>query len=269
MDVISEGPRRLEPVLELGGGGGEFVDLDTAGEGEAVPCRVDAAGEIRIAEVVGEAEELALGGGVFQAGGAEMPEVGHGGLDGLAPKKSGGAGPETGGLGIVDVDEVAGRRIPPGAGAHVRCQGKGRKNRCTPLTGQIAAVLRVWLAERGGGSADALFPNHRGSRLSRDAVEGLLAKYTTVARWPCLTLRSKHISPHVLRHTSAMQLLEAGVDTSVIALWLGHASPKTTQIYLHADMAIKERALARTAPPSTRPGRYRPRDPLLAFLEAL
>ena len=108
--MIREGPHGLEPALKLGGGGGEFVDLDVAGAGEAVPRGVDAAGEVRIAEEVGEAEELALGGGVLQAGGAEPPEVGHGGLDGLAAEEGGGAGPETGRLRIVDVDEVAGRR---------------------------------------------------------------------------------------------------------------------------------------------------------------
>lgn len=157
-----------------------------------------------------------------------------------------------------------------GVGAHVRCQGKGRKDRCTPLTTQTVAVLRVWLAEiRGGSTTDPVFPSRRGTPLSRDAVEGLLAKYTAVAVRRCPSLRAKQLSPHVLRHTSAMQLLQAGVDTSVIALWLGHESAKTTHIYLHADMAMKERALARTAPPSTRPGRYRPPDPLLAFLEAL
>jgi integrase/recombinase XerD len=156
-----------------------------------------------------------------------------------------------------------------GVGAHVRCQGKGRKDRCTPLTAQTVAVLRVWLSERQGGDRDPLFPSRRGSRLSSDAVARLLAKYSAAAARGCPSLRGKRVSPHVLRHTSAMQLLKAGIDTTVIALWLGHESAQTTQIYLHADMAIKERALARTVPPATRPGRYRPPDRLLAFLEAL
>jgi integrase/recombinase XerD len=137
------------------------------------------------------------------------------------------------------------------------------------LTAQTVAVLRTWLRERQGGDRDPLFPSRRGSRLSSDAVARLLAKYSIAAVRGCPSLRGKRVSPHVLRHTTAMQLLKAGIDTTVIALWLGHESAQTTQIYLHADMAIKERALARTVPPATSPGRYRPPDRLLAFLEAL
>ena len=154
-------------------------------------------------------------------------------------------------------------------GPHLRCHGKGRKQRVTPLTPQTAAVLRVWQHERAGNPDDPLFPNSRGGRLSRDAVAWLLAKHVATARHACASLTSKTISPHVLRHTAAMRLLHAGVDITVIALWLGHESTQTTQIYLHADLALKERALARTAPPNTTPGRYRPRDQLLAFLESL
>jgi integrase/recombinase XerD len=155
------------------------------------------------------------------------------------------------------------------AGAHLRCQGKGRKERCTPLTAATAAVLRVWLQERQGQATDPLFPTSRGGPLSRDAVERLLAKYAARAEHACPSLHGKRLSPHVLRHTSAMQLLHAGVDTSVIALWLGHETIRTTQIYLHADLRLKERALARTTPPHLAPGRYRPPDSLLAFLESL
>jgi len=154
-------------------------------------------------------------------------------------------------------------------GAHLRCQGKGRKERQTPLTPATAAVLRVWLQERQGQATDPLFPTSRGGPLSRDAVERLLAKYAARAEHACPSLHAKRLSPHVLRHTSAMQLLHAGVDTSVIALWLGHETIRTTQIYLHADLRLKERALARTAPPHLAPGRYRPPDSLLAFLESL
>ena len=154
-------------------------------------------------------------------------------------------------------------------GPHVSCRGKGRKNRITPLIAGTVATLRVWLAERGGGPTDPLFPTLRGRARSRDAVEHRLAKYATSAANRCPSLRTKRISAHVLRHTAAMQLLQADVDTSVIALWLGHEHVETTQIYLHADLSLKERALARTQPPATEPGRYRPSDSLLAFLESL
>ncbi len=156
-----------------------------------------------------------------------------------------------------------------GTGAHVSCRGKGRKERVTPLTGSTLATLRSWLAERDGDAADPLFPTRQGRRLSRDALERRLAKYLLIAAGSTPTLRDKKVTLHVLRHTAAMRLLHAGVDTSVIALWLGHESIDTTQIYLHADLALKERALARTTPPHSTPGRYRPPDATLAFLEAL
>lgn len=156
-----------------------------------------------------------------------------------------------------------------GTGAHVSCHGKGRKDRITPLTGGTVATLRVWLAERAGDTADPLFPSRRGARLSRDALEHRLATHVAGAARSCPTLANKRITLHVLRHTAAMRLLRAGVDTSVIALWLGHESVQTTQIYLHADMAMKERALARTTPLNSVPGRYRPKDAMLAFLESL
>jgi integrase/recombinase XerD len=156
-----------------------------------------------------------------------------------------------------------------GHGPHVSCRGKGRKDRITPLIAGTVATLRVWLAERRGGPTDPLFPTRRGRALSRDAVEHRLAKYATSAANRCPSLRTKRISAHVLRHTAAMQLLQADVDTSVIALWLGHESVETTQIYLHADLRLKGQALARTRPPATKPGRFRPSDSLLAFLEGL
>jgi site-specific recombinase XerD len=156
-----------------------------------------------------------------------------------------------------------------GRGAHVRCSGKGRKERCTPLRSQSVAVLRAWLKRHDRGASTPLFPTRSGTSLSRDAVERLVAKYATRAAESCISLRGKVVSPHVLRHTSAMQLLHGGVDRSTIALWLGHESVETTQMYLHADLSIKERALARTAPPRTGARRYRPPDALLAFLEGL
>ncbi len=156
-----------------------------------------------------------------------------------------------------------------GAGAHIRCQGKGRKQRTTPLTRHTVHVLRTWLRERGGAATDPVFPTVRGQALSADAVQWLLAKYTEAAALCCPSLRGKKVSPHVLRHTCAMNLLQSGVDPTVIALWLGHESVQTTQVYLHADLTIKEKALARIAPPNTPPGRYHAPDKLLAFLEAL
>lgn len=155
------------------------------------------------------------------------------------------------------------------AGAHVRCRGKGRKERCTPLTRTTASVLRAWLAEHQGAPLHPAFPSRRATRLSRDAVERLVTKYATAAAANCASLRAKRVTPHVLRHTTAVSLLRAGNDRAVIALWLGHESIETTQIYLDADLSMKERALARTAPLRASPGRYRPDDSLLAFLTAL
>ena len=129
--------------------------------------------------------------------------------------------------------------------------------------------MRVWLAERGGGPLDPVFPGPRGAALTRDAVRHLITRHSAKAAGACASLAAKRVSPHVLRHTAAMRLLESGTDTAVTALWLGHESPRTTQIYLHAHLALKERALARITPPNTTPGRYRPSDELLAFLDGL
>jgi integrase/recombinase XerD len=156
-----------------------------------------------------------------------------------------------------------------GTGAHVSCLGKGRKQRITPLTAGTATILQAWLAEHPGLPADPLFLTRRGTPLSRDALERRVAKHTTTAAVSCPTLREKKISPHVLRHSAAMRLLNAGVDTTVIALWLGHENTTTVQIYIHADLALKEQALARTAPQDTPPGRYQPPDAVLAFLDGL
>jgi integrase/recombinase XerD len=156
-----------------------------------------------------------------------------------------------------------------GGGPHVSCLGKGRKQRITPLTRSTLAVLRAWLAERAGRAEEPLFPTRVGGTLSRDGLERRLAKHVASAGLACPSLREKKVTAHVLRHTAAMRLLQAEVDTSVIALWLGHEQIETTQIYLHANLAIKEQALARTTPASAKPGRYRPPDAVLAFLEAL
>lgn len=156
-----------------------------------------------------------------------------------------------------------------GTGAHIRVVGKGRKERATPLTKQTAAVLRAWLREIPDGDDVILFPSARGDRLSADGMQYLLSKHVATARKACPSLQQKRVTPHVLRHTTAMELLQAGVDRAVIALWLGHESVETTQIYLDANLALKEQALAKTTPPEGKPGRYRPDDQLLAFLKTL
>ena len=156
-----------------------------------------------------------------------------------------------------------------GTGAHVSCLGKGRRQRVTPLTAGTAKLLKAWMDERAGLDADPLFPTRRGAQLSRDGLERRLAKYAGIAANPCPSLAKKRISPHVMRHSAAMRLVSAGVDIATVALWLGHQNVATTQIYLHADLALKERALARTTPKNVKPGRYRPPDKLLRFLEGL
>lgn len=156
-----------------------------------------------------------------------------------------------------------------GIGASVRCQGKGRKQRAVPLSVPAAAVLRSWQRERAGGPADPLFPTRTGRRLSRDAIALRVSTHAATAAQQCPSLLGKNVHPHVLRHSCAMSLLQAGVDTSVIALWLGHAGVRSTDAYVHADISIKEKALALTTPAKARPGRYRPSDKVLAFLESL
>jgi site-specific recombinase XerD len=156
-----------------------------------------------------------------------------------------------------------------GIGANVRCEGKGRKQRAVPLTAAVAALLQVWLSERAGRPNDPLFSTRTGRRLSRDAVALRVSTHTATAAESCPSLSGKRIHPHVMRHSCAMQLLQAGVDTSVIALWLGHAGVRSTDAYVHADISIKEKALALTTPTTARPGRYRPPDKILAFLESL
>jgi site-specific recombinase XerD len=173
------------------------------------------------------------------------------------------------GLRISELTGLTRADVHLGAGAHVACHGKGRKDRITPLTRGTVAVLRDWLGEHPADPGAPLFLTRRGSPLSRDAIEHRLAHYTELAADRCPSLNGKTITAHVLRHTTAMRLLHAGIDTSVIALWLGHVSVETTQIYLHADLELKEQALARTRPPNGRTGRYQPPDRLLAWLKAL
>jgi site-specific recombinase XerD len=170
------------------------------------------------------------------------------------------------GLRLTELTALKIQDVHLGGGAHVRCLGKGRKDRCTPLSQQTVAVLRNWLREHGGMPGDPLFPTRRGCSLSPDAVESLVAEHARTAARNCPSLRGKRVTPHVLRHTNAMQLLRAGVDTATIALWLGHERVQTTDIYLHADMALKEKALARLTPLSAKVGRYRAPDALMRFL---
>ncbi len=174
------------------------------------------------------------------------------------------------GLRVSELTGLTCSAVQLGTGAHVRCHGKGRKERITPLRREARAVLQAWLDERGGAAGDALFSGPKGGRLSRDAIRRLVERHVAAAASICPSLAAKDISPHTLRHSCAMKLLRHGVDTATIALWLGHEDIRTTfGVYLHADLGLKERALARTAPPRTRPGRYRPTDALLAFLEDL
>ncbi len=156
-----------------------------------------------------------------------------------------------------------------GAGAHVRVIGKGRKERCIPLAKPTRTVLQTWLTEPPRGNGDVLFPSTRGQRLSVHGVQYLLNKHRLVAGKVCGSLLEKRVTVHCLRHTMAMELLQSGVDRSVIALWLGHESVETTQIYLEATLAMKEQALAKTTPPQGKLGRYQPGDELLNFLNSL
>jgi integrase/recombinase XerD len=173
------------------------------------------------------------------------------------------------GLRLSEITSLGREDVVFGTGSHVRCEGKGRKERCTPLTRQTVAVLKAWLKEPARGDSGVLFPTVHGRRLSPDAVQYLLNKYTATARHKCPTLKHKRVTPHVLRHSVAMELLQGGVDPSVIALWLGHDSVATTQIYLHAHLALKEAALAKIAPLKGKVRRFQADDQLLDFLRNL
>jgi site-specific recombinase XerD len=173
------------------------------------------------------------------------------------------------GLRNSEITSLRSEDVEFGTGAHIRCLGKGRKMRCTPLRPDVSIVLKKWLSERGGDPQDPVFPSSRNTRLSADALQRLVALHAAAARQTCPSLSRKTVTPHTLRHTAAMNLLRHGVDLSVIALWLGHESTETTQIYLHADMRLKEQALAHTTACGLVPNRYFPSDPLLTFLESL
>jgi len=173
------------------------------------------------------------------------------------------------GLRVSEIIDLKCKDVVLGTGAHVRCKGKGRKERCTPLRKDAAKVMGAWLREREGYENEPVFISNRGSQLSRDAVERLVRKHTATASKQCGSLAKKKVTPHVLRHSAAMELLQNGVDRTVIALWLGHESVETTHIYIHADTQMKEKAMAHTTSIDAASVRFQPNDELLAFLEAL
>lgn len=173
------------------------------------------------------------------------------------------------GLRVAELTGLRRNDLELSTGPHVRCLGKGRKQRSTPLTSGTVATLREWLKAHDAPPGSPLFPSRHGTALSSDAVEWLVGKYAAAAVSLCPSLASRRVTPHVLRHSAAMFLREAGVDISVIALWLGHESIASTQIYMHADLAVKQRALDRTTPLEATPNRYRPPDSLLAYLDTL
>ena len=172
------------------------------------------------------------------------------------------------GLRVSELTSLKVKDIHLGSGPHVRCHGKGRKHRATPLRIDTVNVLQAWITELGTAEERPLFPSNRGGPLSRDAVEHIVAKHSFTASANCPTLGKKRTTPHCLRHSAAMTLLHQGVGCTVIALWLGHESVETTQTYLHADLRIKQQAMEKTRPVGVEPGRFRPADNLLAFLEA-
>jgi integrase/recombinase XerD len=173
------------------------------------------------------------------------------------------------GLRISEVSHLTTATIHPGISPYIECEGKGRKHRATPISAKTRDQMRVYLAERSSRPGTALFPGPHGNALSRDAIEHRLAIHIRTAAEACPSLRTKHVTMHTLRHTTAMNLLHAGVDLTVIALWLGHEQTSTTDIYLHADMQTKKDALERTRPPAVAPGIYKPKPDILTWLEAL
>ena len=173
------------------------------------------------------------------------------------------------GLRLSELTGLTRADVQCGAGAHVHVLGKGRKERCTPMTKQTTAVMQAWLTEPTQGNSPIVFPNRQGGRMSSDGMQYLMAKHVDTARQHCPSLENKKVSPHVLRHTSAMELLQAGVDITVIALWLGHESIETTHVYLEADLEMKRKLIEKTTAHDGTPSVYKPPDALLAFLKAL
>ena len=174
------------------------------------------------------------------------------------------------GLRVSELTALTRSSVHLGTGAHVRCRGKGRKERVTPLRRDARAVLKAWLAEHDAPDSAPLFPGPAGRPLTRDAIRRIIDRHVAAAAGRCPSIGAKTITPHTLRHTCAMTLLRHGIDTATIALILGHEDIRTTySAYLHADLTLKEQAIARTNPPGVTARRYRPPDKLLAYLESL
>lgn len=173
------------------------------------------------------------------------------------------------GLRVSELSRLCWQDITLGTGAHVCCQGKGRKERCTPLRQDAITALRAWQREQQSRPEEPVFPSTRGGPLGRDGVAYLLTKHVATAQQHCPSLQGKRVTPHVLRHSAAMALLHSGVDSAVIAMWLGHETMDTIQMYLHASLELKQKALDKTTPVNGQPGRYQPDDDLLAFLKNL
>ncbi len=172
------------------------------------------------------------------------------------------------GLRLSELVQLEHRNVALGSSSYIRVIGKGRKERVTPLTKQTAKILKKWMDESSSGDP-ILFPNARGNRLSADGVQYILRKHVASASKTCQSLKDKRVTPHMMRHSCAMELLLSGIDRSMIALWLGHESVETTQIYLHANLALKESILAKTQMVKGKNGRFKPDDQLLAFLTGL
>ena len=173
------------------------------------------------------------------------------------------------GLRISELINLTTSSIHTGTSPYVECEGKGRKHRATPLSATTRDQRRTYLQERNTQPGTALFPGPHGTPLSRDAIEHRLAAHVRTAARSCPTMSTKHVTMHTLRHTTAMNLLHAGVDITVIALWLGHEQTSTTDMYLHADTELKKDALEKTRPPNVTPGLYTPRADILAWLGTL
>lgn len=173
------------------------------------------------------------------------------------------------GLRVSELTTLRGKDVMLESVAYVHCTGKGRKERCTPLTIETVRVLKTWVKENNHNPTDFLFHSTRANQLNTDTVRKLLTKYVVIAQKSCSSLKNKRVTPHVLRHTAAMQMLEAGIGSEMIALWLGHESPDTTQIYLEADLSMKEKLLEKMKPIKVRKGRFKADDRLLAFLKGL